>query len=347
MDNTSENFQFVSVGNTTIDTFLKIGEDKGFIFTDEAHPQEQVCFEFGDKIDVENKVDAVGGNGANAGATAVSLGLRTAVWSTIGNDSAGKQAVEQLQKKNISTDYIHIDPNRKTDTSIILSYQNDRTIFAHREPHILRTNDLPETQWAYISTIANQWEEIYPVIVKWVSDNNIKVVYQPGYVQRQFGLEKSRALLEKTELLIMNKEEAIAFAQIQNSKFKVQNDGVASPQLNIKELLQEFLNYGPKIAVITDGENGSYAMDSEFFYSTGVEDIPIVEKTGAGDAYSSAFACALIYEKNIEEAMKWGILNAQSVIGKIGAQEGILTKDELEAKRASGEPRVEIRKEAI
>jgi hypothetical protein len=37
----------------------------------------------------------------------------------------------------------------------------------------------------------------------------------------------------------------------------------------------------------------------------------------------------------IAEAMKWGAINSASVIGKIGAKEGLLTKNELEQKLTS------------
>ena len=54
-----------------------------------------------------------------------------------------------------------------------------------------------------------------------------------------------------------------------------------------------------------------------------------MEKTGAGDAYASGLISALVSGESFEEAMVWGALNASSVIGKTGAQNGLLTKTEL------------------
>jgi sugar/nucleoside kinase (ribokinase family) len=62
-----------------------------------------------------------------------------------------------------------------------------------------------------------------------------------------------------------------------------------------------------------------------------------VEKTGAGDAYTAGFLAAVLNSQPIKEAMRWGAFDAASVIQKIGAEEGLLTKTELEDKLKSTE----------
>jgi sugar/nucleoside kinase (ribokinase family) len=64
----------------------------------------------------------------------------------------------------------------------------------------------------------------------------------------------------------------------------------------------------------------------------GIVKTEVVEKTGAGDAFSAGFLAAIIHGLEIPEAMKWGSINSANVIGKIGAEEGLLTKFELEQK---------------
>ena len=60
--------------------------------------------------------------------------------------------------------------------------------------------------------------------------------------------------------------------------------------------------------------------------------VDVVGKTGAGDAYTAGFLAAVLNGQLIEEAMRWGALDGASVIQKIGAEEGLLTKLELEEK---------------
>jgi sugar/nucleoside kinase (ribokinase family) len=89
---------------------------------------------------------------------------------------------------------------------------------------------------------------------------------------------------------------------------------------------------GAKNVVITDGDNGSFVQDeNNRFYYLGSVKIEVVEKTGAGDAYTSGFLAAVLNGKPVEEAMRWGAQDSASVIQQIGAEAGLLTKTALEA----------------
>ena len=54
------------------------------------------------------------------------------------------------------------------------------------------------------------------------------------------------------------------------------------------------------------------------------------EITGAGDAHASGTVAALALGLPLEEALLWGAANASAVLQKIGAQEGLLTRAQLE-----------------
>ena len=100
----------------------------------------------------------------------------------------------------------------------------------------------------------------------------------------------------------------------------------------MKYLLHAMQDLGPKIVVITDGPNGAFASDE----STGVWSMPMypdpappVDRTGAGDSFSSTFTCAIALGKSPAEALTWGPVNSMNVVQHIGAQKGLLTQDEL------------------
>ena len=89
---------------------------------------------------------------------------------------------------------------------------------------------------------------------------------------------------------------------------------------------------GPKMVVITDGENGSYVLDSanQIFHEGIVSGKVKIGKTGVGDSYASGFLGAVMSGKDTQTAMQWGTHNAGAVLEHIGAQTNLLTKDELE-----------------
>ena len=124
----------------------------------------------------------------------------------------------------------------------------------------------------------------------------------------------------------MNREEAIEFIN-----FPVRP--------NDDELIKRVHALGPKIVIITYGKKGAKAYDGKNFYEVGALDVVRVDSTGAGDGFTSGFLGKLLKDKInfseinseiIAEALRWGILNSNSVITKIGAEPGLLTKSEIE-----------------
>ena len=91
-------------------------------------------------------------------------------------------------------------------------------------------------------------------------------------------------------------------------------------------------NLGAKISIVTDGINGSYAIDrsGEVYKLGAVSQEKPRERTGAGDSYATGFMYGILTGRSISDAMRYGAINAESVIREIGAQKGLLTKEEIE-----------------
>ena len=88
---------------------------------------------------------------------------------------------------------------------------------------------------------------------------------------------------------------------------------------------------GPKMVCVTDGPNGAYGFDgtNAYFLPMYPDPKPPVERTGAGDAFSSTVTAALSMGKSLEEALTWGPINSMNVVQHVGAQAGLLSKDEI------------------
>jgi len=57
---------------------------------------------------------------------------------------------------------------------------------------------------------------------------------------------------------------------------------------------------------------------------------PPVDRTGAGDSFSSTVTSALALGLSLPEALSWGPINSMSVVQYVGAQEGLLSREKLE-----------------
>ena len=83
---------------------------------------------------------------------------------------------------------------------------------------------------------------------------------------------------------------------------------------------------------ITDGKKGAYAYDgnSMWFMPPYPDPKPPINRTGAGDAFSSTFTVAISLGKSVTEVLRWGPVNSMSVTQQMGARAGLLTREKLE-----------------
>jgi ribokinase len=176
--------------------------------------------------------------------------------------------------------------------------------------------DWKPPKWIYYTSLGYGFEHFQSELVTYINEYpEIGVAFNPGSIQMKEGLDKMRDILKIADLLIVNKEEAIRLV------------GTASLE-NLHKKLHEL---GPKLTLITAGIDGSSAYDKEQLLTTGIysDDRPLIDKTGAGDAFSSGFVSALIHKKPLEEALKWGAINSGNSIKEIGAINGLTSLAEM------------------
>ena len=133
------------------------------------------------------------------------------------------------------------------------------------------------------------------------------------------GYEEIKDIYQNTEIFFCNKEEA---QEILNST-----------EQDVPTLVRAIRELGPTIPVITDGPKGAYTVDTDdqaWHMPMYPDPAPPVDRTGAGDSFSSTFTAAIILGKDPAEALSWGPINSMSVVQYIGAQEGLLTREKLE-----------------
>ena len=130
-------------------------------------------------------------------------------------------------------------------------------------------------------------------------------------------IDKLRDIYKRSYIVIMNREEAV--------------DVTGASYDSLHDIAQAFHELGPEIAVITDGPNGSYASyDGKLVTVPNYPDpAPPYERTGAGDAFASTIVAALALGESMDTAMLWAPINSAYVVQKMGAQQGLLTYDEL------------------
>lgn len=327
----------VTIGHSTLDYFLQIDEASLLC---SAEPEKQLlCLEYADKIPVSSWVEAVGGNAANSAVGLARLGLKVGIVTSIGDDKEGETVVRALGHEGVRTDWVTVEKGGTTDESVILNYKGERTILAYhvpREYHL--PSNLPSAQWIYLTSLNEKFTLLHNELLEWLKEHpETKLAYNPGMHElgRELEIERIRELekklLGKCQVLILNKEEGQEFFKSFSANPLISNKLIRSNDRDkTKKLLKSLFDLGPKIVVITDGANGTYSFDGKDFLFCDIFPAERIEMTGAGDSFSAGFLAALISDKSIGEAMRWGNANSASVIQKIGSQAGLLSQTELD-----------------
>ena len=312
------NFDVVCVGNAKIDTFLTLHEANDHLRV--LKETNELCIKLGDKVTVDRAEILLGGNAANVSVGTSRLGLETALVAEIGKDEFAQRIINTLSKENVNTQKVSQTEGQQSSFSTIINYKNERTIFSE---HVQRKHDFNfediSTKWIYLTSLGEDWTNAYSKTVDFIKKTEAKLAFNPGHLQIKSGRNSIENVLSITDLFFVNKDEAEDLL------------GYHHGEKNVEEIIVNLQKLGPKIIVITDGKNGSYVIDEKGnILKEGILEAKAVEKTGAGDAYSSGFLSAILHEKSIKEAMAWGTKNSASVIGKIGAQAGLLYETDFE-----------------
>lgn len=320
----ASSWDLVTVGGATVDLFLLIdSSNPHFKFNKDTN---ELSMRLGDKIVLDNAKFTVGGNAANVSVGLKRLGFQTSIFAEMGDDEFADRILRTLNKEGVGTKKL-TKGKAPTSFSIVINYAKDRTIFTEKpeREHNFSFNGL-KTDWIYLTSLGEKWHETYREVNELVKKKRIKLAFNPGTAQLDKGLGSFGYLLPNTEVLIVNKEEGIKMA----NKQSLRSDDLGSKEDAMKDLLFELKKLGPKIVVVTDGENGSHAINEvgEIFFEEAIK-VKIFSRTGAGDAYSSGLLAGLMSDKSLKEAMLWGTKNAASVIKLIGAQAGLLTREDI------------------
>lgn len=328
-------FDVITIGSAVRDSFLFLERGDALLLKNpQPNPlcERLLGLEYGAKIYVHNSIRALGGGGLNAATTFSRLGFSVGASVPLGCDDDGAAILKSLEQEKIATDFVCYHSQRHTGFSVLLvdKSSGEHVAIVDRganDLHSLKSQErkLGNARWFYVSSLTGEHRQAcLEAIIKKVKAKSIKWAWNPGHEQLAAGIGSLGRFLKHCTLLILNRDEALELLIKEHS---------ARELGDIKLILSGLLNWGPRMVVVTDGPNGAYYGDSKQMLHIGTDpDWKVVESTGAGDAFGAGFVSGLLLtnESNIRYALEVGIHNAESVIGQVGAQAGILHKRDLE-----------------
>jgi len=329
-------FDIISIGSATRDGFFEgipfiIVKDKRF------RVGKGIALPYSGKVKVPKATFTTGGGGTNTAVTFTRQELKTACIFRVGKDVSGEEVIKNLKAEGIDVSYVQIDLKTPTAYSVIfLTQSGERTILSYKGAgENISEKEIPwkklKTRWLYLNSLGGNLNLLKKAL-KFASENKIFIAANPGGGELK-NLKKHKELLKYFDIFIVNQEEASYLTDIPYHKEK----GVFK---KLDALIQG-------LVVMTKGPKGVSVSDGKILWQAGVyREKRIVDRTGAGDAFSSGFVSVFVNEKiqknkyrdifnlnKIEQAIKIGSANGTSVVEYVGAKTGILTKKQIKDKR--------------
>ena len=315
----------VTIGNALVDAFLTIHDENVHARINAA--DGELCIRSGEKILLDQTSFQMGGNACNVAVGLSRAGITTELFAEIGDDPFGEKIITALQEEHVGI--THLQKKGESSFAVGLHFQGDRVLFVqhHEREHAFPLSEV-QAKLVFLTSFGKKWHHIYEEMIAVKGKSSFLLALNPGTPQLSEGRTYLAPLFQVTDMLFLNKEEAQGL--------------LTTTEEDPFRLLNLLCALGPKTVVLMDGERGVFAQDQAKSYALSATDCEVIEKTGAGDSWTTGFLAAQLHGKDMVTSMKWGNANAVSVIGKIGAQPGLLTKDVLE-QMESKQPEVQVK----
>lgn len=314
-------FDILSIGDVVTDAFIKLFDEDAKVIDDKDNGK-WLAMPFATKLPFDySEVVAGAGNASNAALSFSRLGLKSGLVSNVGSDAQGREIIAKLDHQRVETDFVRVNQGKTSNYNYVLWYKEERTIlikhveYDYRWPRF-HAKDVP--RWVYFSSISQNALDYHDDVADWLEDNpSVHLAFQPGTFQMKAGTRRLSRIYKRASVLLLNREEAVKVG--------------GGDYDDVNNLFDKLHELGPQVVVITDGPRGAYGSDGmkRMFMPPYPDPAPPFERTGAGDAFSSAFVAAAAKGLSLEEALRWAPINSMSVVQKVGSHDGLLSEREL------------------
>jgi len=301
-------YKALTLGSATIDFYIFTNPEIVW-----KKKEELIAYPLGSKIHITKTYTTIGGGGTNAALVLKKLNFSTSYLGVVGKDEKGKLIKEFLKKNKIH--FIGETKGINAFSVILDAIGHDRTIFVYKgDTNNLERYRAKKYDFIFISNTLGKTLKTTKKIVKEMEGFK---AFNPSEYMIKEKKEDTLFIAKRCDVVVMNKEEAEIFL---NKK----NEDAKDLTIKVFEKLK-----GNSIVSITDGPRGVYTTYGEDVLYLNAKKLKVIDSTGAGDSFSSTFSAFLFKGYTLEESMKAGIINSESVIMKIGAKAGIMDERKI------------------
>ena len=286
---------------------------------------------FGKKIPAEgetilgsNFVVGPGGKGSNQAVAAAKAGINTFFISKIGDDQFGQMATKIYDEAKVDYSNVIISKEHSTGAAAIMineqSGNNAINVFPGAAGTITnedidKAEDTIKNSKIFLTQLEAPKNTVMYAIKK-AKELGVQTILNPAPAA-----EIDKSIFPFIDYFTPNETEASFYV----NHPVVTHDDASKAAATLLEM-------GIKNVIITLGEKGAFfANINENFYSP-IANLsnPVVDTSGAGDAFNAGFAAALTENQNIRDAIAFACATAGLSTTKIGTANSMPSREEID-----------------
>lgn len=270
-----------------------------------------------------------GGKGANQAIALARLGAETTMIGAVGQDNFGQDLCKALQLDGVDISGVKVSDKGATGVASILLASGDNSIVVVPGANAqCLPEDLEQQEEKFCATdfIVLQLEiplKTVECAVRMAKKQGKSVLLNPAPAQIL-----PPELLQQVDYLTPNRSELARLAG-DDSNFTFEKG------------MDRLLNLGVSCCITTLGAEGAaYKVRGDKLYHVEGYKVPVIDTTGAGDAFNGGLAYALALKQPIDEAMRFASQVSALAVMKFGAQGGMPTL--IDVQKYFGKDQVEF-----
>ena len=273
-----------------------------------------------EKIMIEGYEIHPGGVAGNVLTQLGRLGVKSGWFGKIGDDEAGKTLLEDFRNERIDGSHAEVVKGEHSMfTWIQVDKTGDRAITMFPNVLVKLTDeDVEKRHKEYIQSSQVLFTEacllpLKPILkaMEIAKESEVKIVFDldvpPSYFVEEAKLgtnDQMMQALELTDVLIPCKSAA---------KELLDSD-------DFVKKAHKLLKYGPRVVAITLGKDGCVVLDDQNIFTVPGYNVPVVDTTGAGDAFHGGFIFSVLKGYSLEESGKFANACGGICCTKVGAR---------------------------
>lgn len=297
-------FDVIGFGALNVDTLLRVDKIAGA-------EEESFIYDY---------TEACGGSAANTIVGLARLSCKVGFIGKIAGDHEGQLQVECFKAEGVDTSGIIQAAKGKSGVCLgFVDKKGARALYINSgvndtiEFRELQAPYLTDTQIIHLSSFVG--EKSFRAQKKLLSflPDAVKISFDPGSLYAQKGFSAIEPIIQNSYVMMPNELEL----QLLTGEREVPKGAAA------------LLDAGVKIVAVKLGAKGCYVTNGQEKLTIHPFKVPVVDTTGAGDAYNAGFLYGLIKNKTLAECGQLGNFVAAQSVMKMGARNGLPYEKDL------------------